>query len=1293
MMPVPKSPKRTALLAAARERILVLDGAMGTMIQGLQFDEAAFRGERFKNFHRDLRGNNDLLILTQPKAIEEIHAAYLRAGADIVATNTFSSTSIAQADYDLADIVYEMNLEGAKLARSAAERVAREDGKPRFVVGAIGPTNRTASISPDVANPGYRAVTFDDLRKAYGEQAKGLLDGGADLLLVETIFDTLNAKAALYAISEILEERGIDVPVMISGTITDKSGRLLSGQLPEAFWHSIRHAKPITVGFNCALGAEDLRAHIADIGRVADALVCAYPNAGLPNEFGQYDESPEYMARLIGEFARDGLVNIVGGCCGTTPEHIAAIAAAVAPHKPRTVPAIEPRLKLSGLEPFSLTPAIPFVNVGERTNVTGSAKFRKLITAGDYTAALQVARDQVNNGAQIIDVNMDEGLLDSEAAMKTFLNLVAAEPDIARVPVMVDSSKFAVIEAGLKCVQGKPVVNSISLKEGQGKFVHEAKIAQRHGAAVVVMAFDEKGQADTFARKTEICRRAYDILVGELGFPAEDIIFDPNIFAIATGIEEHNNYGVDFIEAARWIRKNLPGAHVSGGVSNLSFSFRGNEPVREAMHSVFLYHAIHAGMDMGIVNAGQMIVYDDIDPELRQVCEDVVLNRDPAAGERLLALAETFRGKGKETKEADLAWREWPVEKRLSHALVHGITEFIEEDTEAARKASKRPLDVIEGPLMAGMNVVGDLFGDGKMFLPQVVKSARVMKQAVAYLMPFMEAEKAKNLAEGVASDERHSAGKIVLATVKGDVHDIGKNIVGIVLQCNNFEVIDLGVMVPAAKIIETAKTERADIVGLSGLITPSLDEMAYLAAELEREGLKLPLLIGGATTSRVHTAVKIDPNYRSGPVVHVNDASRAVGVASSLLSLEKRVAFAADVRAEYEKISAAHLRAQADKKRLTLAAARTNAVKIDFSKAPPARPSFLGVKSFADYDLAELVNYIDWTPFFQTWELAGRFPAILEDEKVGEAARALYADARAMLDRIVKEKWFKASAAIGFWPANADGDDIVLYADEARKKKIATLHTLRQQLEKREGRFNAALSDFIAPSGVPDYIGGFVVTAGIGEDAIADRFKRKNDDYSSILCKALADRLAEAFAERMHARVRREFWGYAPGEKLSAEDLILEKYQGIRPAPGYPAQPDHTEKATLFRLLDAENNAGVKLTESFAMWPGSSVSGLYVASPESFYFGVGKIERDQVEDYAARKGMTVAEVERWLAPILNYIPAQGQRTETGAKDAKAATPAAAPANDFASKDLASHPVGCTCAVHLAWRKKAVARG
>jgi len=1289
-MTVQVSSPRKLLLELAHQRILVLDGAMGTMIQDLKYDEAAFRGDRFKDFHRDLRGNNDLLILTQPKAIEDIHAAYLRAGADIVATNTFSSTSIAQTDYDLADIVYEMNREGAKLARAAAERVSAEDGKPRFVAGAIGPTNRPASISPEVSNPGYRAVTFDDLRKSYGEQINGLLDGGADLLLVETIFDTLNAKAALYAIAEICDERGIDVPVMISGTITDKSGRLLSGQLPEAFWNSVRHAKPVTIGFNCALGAEDLRAHVADIGRVADTLVCAYPNAGLPNEFGEYDESPEYMARLIGEFAAAGLVNIVGGCCGTTPDHIAAIAAAVAPHKPRIVAEIAPRLRLSGLEPFELTPDIPFVNVGERTNVTGSAKFRNLVKDGNYNAALDVARSQVENGAQIIDVNMDEGLLDSEQAMITFLNLIASEPDIARVPVMVDSSKFSVIEAGLKCLQGKPVVNSISMKEGEEKFLHEARIARRHGAAVVVMAFDETGQADTYQRKIEICKRAYDLLVGQVGFPPEDIIFDPNIFAIATGLEEHNNYGVDFIEATRWIRQNLPHAHISGGVSNLSFSFRGNEPVREAMHSVFLYHAIKAGMDMGIVNAGQMIIYDDIDPELRQVCEDVILNRDPGASERLLELAEKFRGKSKQAKEADLTWRQWPVEKRLSHALVNGITEFIDEDTEAARLTVDRPLSVIEGPLMAGMNIVGDLFGAGKMFLPQVVKSARVMKQAVAYLMPFMEEEKARNLAAGIAGDGRNSAGKIVLATVKGDVHDIGKNIVGIVLQCNNYEVIDLGVMVPAAKIIETARNENADIVGLSGLITPSLDEMGFLAAELERQGLDLPLLIGGATTSRVHTAVKIDPNYRNGPVIHVNDASRAVGVVASLMSPEKRDAYAAEVRTEYAKISAAHFRAQQDKKRITLAAARANAVPIDWSTYRPTKPAFLGTRVFADYPLEELVEVIDWTPFFQVWELSGRFPAILDDKVVGETARSLYDDARKMLDRIVKEKWFKASGVIGFWPANAIGDDIAVYSDDSRTKQIATYHTLRQQLEKREGRHNTALSDFIAPkdTGIADYIGGFAVTAGLGEDEIAARFKNANDDYSSILVKALADRLAEAFAERMHQRVRKEFWGYAPDEALNNAQLIKEEYDGIRPAPGYPAQPDHTEKATLFQLLDATRATGVELTESFAMWPGSSVSGLYYSHPESYYFGVGKIERDQVEEYAERKGRPLAEMERWLAPILNYIP-----TRDAPVTSISSGNAPAPANDLTDDDPSSHPPGCGCAFHLRYRKKAIGAG
>ena len=1237
------TPARSLLEKIASTRILVLDGAMGTMIQEMKLDEEGYRGARFDAWNREVRGNNDLLNLSRPDAIRDIHLAYFRAGADIVSTNTFSSTKIAQADYGMEDIAYELNHEGAKLARAAAQIAQQEDGKQRFVAGALGPTNRTASISPDVSNPGFRAITFDQLRAAYGEQINGLLDGGADVLLVETIFDTLNAKAALYAIAEICEVRGVHVPVMISGTITDKSGRLLSGQTPAAFWNSVQHAQPVSIGLNCALGAREMRAHIDDIGRVADTLVCAYPNAGLPNEFGLYDESPEAMAELLGEFASAGLVNIVGGCCGTTPAHIAAITKAVEGKAPRKIPDIAPRLRLSGLEPFTLTPEIPFVNVGERTNVTGSAKFRKLVTAGDYASALAIARDQVENGAQIIDVNMDEGLLDSELAMTTFLNLVAAEPDIARVPVMVDSSKFSVIEAGLKCLQGKPVVNSISMKEGEEAFIHHAKIVRRHGAAVVVMAFDEKGQADTFERKTQICKRAYDILVNKVGFPPEDIIFDPNIFAIATGMEEHNGYGVAFIEATRWLRENLPFSHVSGGVSNLSFSFRGNERVREAMHSVFLYHAIKAGMDMGIVNAGQMAVYDDLDPELREACEDVVLNRRPDAAERLLALAEKFRGAGKEAREVDLAWRERTVDKRLAHALVHGITDFIETDVEEARKNSKRPLDVIEGPLMDGMNVVGDLFGSGKMFLPQVVKSARVMKQAVAYLMPYMDKEKAES-----GSTRNSSNGKIVMATVKGDVHDIGKNIVGVVLQCNNYDVIDLGVMVPAAKILETAKAENADIIGLSGLITPSLDEMCHVAAEMERQGFNVPLLIGGATTSRVHTAVKIHPNYRRGQTVYVNDASRAVGVAQALMSDEGRPNYVADVRAEYAKISAAHARGQEEKNRLPLSAARANALKLDWSGAHvPPKPNFLGTKVLADYPVKELIDFIDWTPFFSTWELTGKYPAILKDEKVGPAARSLVEDAQAMLKKIVEERWFKASAVFGFWPANADGDDIHLFKDEAREKPLVTLHTLRQQLAKREGRFNVALSDFVAPraSSLGDYIGAFTVTAGLGEDDVAERFKQANDDYSAILVKALADRLAEAFAERLHQRVRREFWGYAPDEVLSTDDMIAEKYPGIRPAPGYPAQPDHTEKGTLFDLLGGERAIGVKLTESFAMWPGASVCGLYFSHPQSAYFGVGKIERDQVIDYAKRKGWSVEECERWLAPILNYDPAAARTT------------------------------------------------
>jgi len=1216
----------------ARERILLLDGAMGTMIQRHKFEEAHFRGERFKSHPKDLRGNNDLLTLTQPKAIQDIHLAYLEAGADIVETNTFSSTTIAQADYGLEHLALELNREGARLAREAADEFAKKTGAPRFVAGSIGPTNRTASISPDVSNPGYRAVTFDDLRVAYREAALGLIEGGADILLVETIFDTLNAKAAIYALEEVFDEVGTRFPIMISGTITDLSGRTLSGQTAQAFWNSVAHARPFSIGFNCALGAREMRQHVAEIGRIADTRVCAFPNAGLPNEFGLYDESPEYMAELVGEFAKSGLVNIVGGCCGTTPDHIRAIAKAMNGVAPRAIPSVEPLLRLAGLEPFALTKDIPFVNVGERTNVTGSAKFRKLITAGDYAAALDVARDQVANGAQIIDVNMDEGLLDSKQAMVDFLNLLAAEPDIARVPVMVDSSKFEVIEAGLQCLQGKGVVNSISLKEGEEKFIAEAKKVRRYGAAVVVMAFDEKGQADTLARKVEISRRAYRILTKEVGFPPEDIIFDQNIFAVATGIEEHDNYGVDFIEATRQIKSQLPHVHVSGGVSNLSFSFRGNEPVREAMHSVFLYHAIAAGMDMGIVNAGQLAVYAEIDPALREACEDVVLNRRAGATERLVELADSYKGAGARMQEKDVAWRETSVDKRLEHALVNGVSDYIEIDVEEARQRSTRPLDVIEGPLMAGMNVVGDLFGQGKMFLPQVVKSARVMKQAVAYLLPFMEKDKS----------ERSTAGKILLATVKGDVHDIGKNIVGVVLGCNNFEVIDLGVMTPCAKILETAKREKVDIIGLSGLITPSLDEMCFVASELEREGFAVPLLIGGATTSRVHTAVKISPNYRQGQAVYVTDASRAVGVAQALLSDKTRDSYVAQTRSEYERVADAHMRAQADKQRVSLSAARDNALKIDWTSFKPAKPKFLGVRTFATYDVAELVPYIDWTPFFQTWEFKGRYPALLDDPERGPAARQLFEDAQTMLARIVEERWFTPKAVIGFWPANAVGDDIALYKGESRGEAIGVLHTLRQQLLRRDGKPNLALADFVAPkeSRKADYIGAFVVTAGAEEQKISARYARANDDYGSIMVKALADRIAEAFAERMHERVRREFWAYAETENFSPQDLLAESYRGIRPAPGYPAQPDHTEKATIFRLLEAQKRTGVKLTESYAMTPAASVSGLYFSHESAHYFGVAKVERDQVEDYARRKGLSTEEVERWLAPILNYEPA-----------------------------------------------------
>ena len=1229
---------RAALAKAMEERILILDGAMGTMIQRLGLTEENFHGERFKDWSHPLKGNNDLLVITEPGMIEDIHYAYYMAGADIVETNTFSGTSVAQADYACESAVYDINYQGVVVARRAALRAERTDGRRRFVAGALGPTTKTSSMSTDVNNPGHRSISFDDLVEAYGEAVRGLVDAGADLLLFETITDTLNTKAGIFAAQKLFEERGIDVPIMISGTITDLSGRTLSGQTPTAFWYSIRHARPITIGLNCALGADLMRDHIAELSGVADTFICAYPNAGLPNEMGAYDETPEQMAQQLQAFASDGLLNIVGGCCGSTPDHIRAIAEMAAQYRPRQVPEIERKLRLAGLEPFTLTKDIPFVNIGERTNVTGSAKFRKLITAGDYTTALDVARDQVANGAQVIDINMDEGLIDSKQVMIDYLNLLAAEPDIAKVPLMIDSSKWDVIEAGLKCVQGKALVNSISLKEGEEQFIHHAKLVKAYGAAVVVMAFDETGQADTKQRKVEICARAYKILTEVVGFPPEDIIFDPNVFAVATGIEEHNNYGVDFIEATREITQNLPHVHISGGISNLSFSFRGNEPVREAMHAVFLYYAIQNGMDMGIVNAGQLAVYESIDKELRDACEDVILNRRADSTDRMLELAERYKGQGGGAGKAkDLSWRALPVGERISHALVNGVTEYIEADTEEARLAYDRPLHVIEGPLMAGMNVVGDLFGSGKMFLPQVVKSARVMKQAVAYLMPFMEAEK---LANGDASG-RQSAGKVLMATVKGDVHDIGKNIVGVVLACNNYEIIDLGVMVPSQKILETAKAENVDIIGLSGLITPSLDEMVHVASEMEREGFDIPLLIGGATTSRVHTAVKIHPRYARGQAVYVNDASRAVGVVSNLLSDDTKVTFIDQVRAEYAKAAAAHERAEQEKKRLPLESARANAFKPDWAAYAPPAPTFLGTRVFKDFDLAELAQYIDWTPFFQTWELKGRYPAILEDEKQGEAARALWADAQKMLQQIIEEKWFAPSAVVGFWPANAVGDDVKLFTGEDRSEELATFFTLRQQLSKRDGKPNMALSDFVAPleTGKPDYLGGFVVTAGLGEVAIAERFERANDDYSSILVKALADRYAEAMAEYMHKRVRREFWAYAADETLAPEELAAETYQGIRPAPGYPAQPDHTEKTTLFRLLDAENTVGVELTESYAMWPGSSVSGLYFAHPDAYYFGVAKVERDQVIDYAQRKGMEVEEVERWLAPILNYMP------------------------------------------------------
>ena len=1215
------------------QKILILDGGMGTMLQSYKLSEADFRGERFANHPCDVKGNNDLLSLTQPQIIRDIHRAYFEAGADIVETNTFNGTSIAMADYQMEDLVYELNKVSAQLAREVADEfTASNPDKPRFVTGVLGPTNRTASISPDVNNPGFRNVSFDQLVEAYLEAIRGLVDGGSDLLLVETVFDTLNAKAAVFAIEQYFEQHDVHLPVMISGTITDASGRTLSGQTAEAFWNSLSHVQPISIGLNCALGAEQLRQYVEELSNISTSYVSAHPNAGLPNEFGEYDESPEAMAIHIKEWAEAGFLNIIGGCCGTTPAHIKAIAEAVEGVKPRDPVENKHYCRLSGLEPLTITPESLFVNIGERTNVTGSLRFAKLIKEGDYDTALEVARQQVENGAQIIDINMDEGMLDSQDAMVTFLNLVAAEPDISRLPIMIDSSKWEIIEAGLKCIQGKGIVNSISLKEGEAKFIEQAKLVRRYGAAVIVMAFDEDGQADTRERKREICTRSYEILTEKVHFPAEDIIFDPNIFAVATGIDEHNNYAVDFIEATGDIKQSLPHAMISGGVSNVSFSFRGNNPVREAIHAVFLYHTIKAGMDMGIVNAGQLAIYDDLPEELRERVEDVILNRRNDATDRLLEIADKYKGDGSVEKKEDLEWRSLPVVKRLEYALVKGIADFVEEDTELARHEYAKPLEVIEGPLMDGMNVVGDLFGEGKMFLPQVVKSARVMKKAVAYLMPFIELEKDDSTVSS-------SNGKILMATVKGDVHDIGKNIVGVVLQCNNFEIIDLGVMVPAQKILDAAREHNVDIIGLSGLITPSLEEMAHMAKEMERLGFDIPLMIGGATTSLIHTAVKIDPNYH-GPVIYVKDASRAVGVAQNLVSKITRDDFVGKIKTDYQTKREQHKGRKSTRRLLTLKQARANKTKIDWPAYQAVKPAQTGIQVFDDYPLQELVDRIDWTPFFQSWELAGRYPRILTDEIVGEHATHLFEDAKKMLKQIVDEKWLTARAVIGLFPANSVGDDdIEIYTDDSRQQVLMKLHSLRQQAEKPPGRPNAALADFLAPkdSGVEDYIGAFAVTAGIGIDEHIERFEADHDDYHSIMVKALADRLAEAFAERMHERVRKEFWGYKKDEQLANEDLIDEKYQGIRPAPGYPACPDHTEKGLLWDLLDVETRIGMTLTESFAMLPTAAVSGFYFAHPESRYFGLGKISEDQVKDYAKRKNWTLDYAERWLAPALSY--------------------------------------------------------
>jgi 5-methyltetrahydrofolate--homocysteine methyltransferase len=1216
---------------------MVLDGAMGTMIQSFKLGEADFRGERFRDHPRPLKGDNDVLSLTRPDVVSSIHRAYFEAGADFAETNTFNSNRISQADYGLEHLVYELNLASARLARAVADEfTALTPDRPRFVIGIVGPTNRTASLSPDVNDPGYRNVTFDDLVLAYSEQVEGLLDGGVDLLMVETVFDTLNCKAALFAIREALERRGADLPIMVSGTITDASGRTLSGQTVEAFWNSISHAEPFSVGLNCALGARELKPHIEELSRVAGVFLSCHPNAGLPNAFGEYEQSPQELAEQLREFADRGWLNIVGGCCGTTPEHIRAIARAVAGLEPRRLPEIEPYTRLSGLESLTIRPDTGFINVGERTNVTGSSRFARLIREGNYEAALEIAREQVQNGAQMLDVNMDEGLLDSKAAMVRFLNLIASEPDIARVPIVIDSSKWEVIEAGLKCLQGKGVVNSISLKDGVGPFVEKAKRIRRYGAAVIVMAFDEQGQADTYERKVEILTRAYRILTEEVGFPPQDVILDPNIFAVATGIEEHNEYAVAYFKACRTLKERLPRALISGGVSNVSFAFRGNHTLREAMHAVFLYHGIRAGMDLGIVNAGALPVYDDIPDELRSAIEDVLFNRRPDATERLTELARRVEGQSGKTSQ-DQAWRSLPVEQRLVHALVEGIADHIEEDVEEARRQRRRPIEVIEGPLMDGMNVVGTLFGSGRMFLPQVVKSARVMKKAVAYLVPYIEAERKTGRYAG--EGDGGFKGTIVLATVKGDVHDIGKNIVGVVLRCNNYRVIDLGVMVPAAKILETAREVGADAVGLSGLITPSLDEMVHVAEEMEREGFEIPLLIGGATTSRVHTAVRIAPAY-SGPTVHVPDASRCVAVVSNLLSPERRDGFFREVRREYEEIRERHGERSERQRLLPLAEARRRKFSRGWDGYRPPRPAVLGVTVFEDYPVEELAAYIDWTPFFRAWELKGSYPRILEDSAVGTQARRLLDDAQRLLRRIVRERKFRPRGVAGLFRANTvNHDDIEIYGDENRTTVLAVVRGLRQQAEKAEGRSNLCLADFIAPkeSGIEDYLGAFAVTIGPEVEELARQFELEHDDYNSIMTKALGDRLAEAFAERLHQIVRQRLWGYAPDESLSNEDLIKERYRGIRPAPGYPACPDHSEKRTLFTLLDAERAAGIRLTESCAMWPPCSVSGWYLSHPEAFYFGIGKIGRDQVEDYARRKGMSVDEVERWLAPNLAY--------------------------------------------------------